>query len=91
MSRREAARALRDTLRELHAATSGASRSANHATGLTLAFRHELVPAAAIVREAATLLLHAAENLTRLASVRRPAQPRKSPRTAKSARRRSSP
>ena len=88
MNRREAARALRDTLRELHAATANANRSANHATGLTLTFRHELVPAAAIVREAATLLLHAAENLTRLASVRLPAPPRSTPRTAQPARQR---
>ena len=88
MNRREAARALRDTLRELHAATANANRSANHVAGLTLSFRHELVPAAAIVREAATLLLHAAENFTRLASVPRPASPRSTPRTAQPARRR---
>ncbi len=90
MKRRDAARALRDTLRELHAATANASRSANYAAGLTLAFRHELAPAATLVRETATLLLHAAENLTRLACVRPPAPPRTGLRIASPARSRSS-
>jgi len=71
MTRREAARALRDTLRELTATTADATKFANHATGIVLAFRHDLLPTASITRETATLLHHAAENLTRLASARR--------------------
>jgi hypothetical protein len=68
MTRREAARALRDTLRELNHATETATSLANHTTGLVLAFRHDLLPTASITRETATLLHYAAENLTRLAS-----------------------
>ena len=89
MTRREAARALRDTLRELTATTAAATKFANHATGIVLTFRHELLPAASLVRETATLLQHAAENLTRLASTR-PAAPRKSRRRTSPGTRRSS-
>jgi len=79
MTRREAARALRDTLRELTATTADATKFGSHATGIVLTFRHELVPAASLVRETATLLQHAAENLARLASAH-PAATRKSRR-----------
>ena len=83
MTRRQAARALRDTLRELLAATTGAHTSASHAADLALGFRPGLVPAASLVREASALLLHAAQDLQRLASVPPPPRPtrRRSRRT----------
>ena len=89
MTRREAARALRDTLRELTATTAAATKFANPTTGSVLTFRHELLPAASLARETATLLQHAAENLARLASTR-PAAPRKSRRRTSPRARRSS-
>ena len=49
MTRREAARALRVTLRELTATTAAATKFANHTTGIVLTFRHELLPAGARV------------------------------------------
>ena len=52
MTRRDAARALRDTLRELTATTAAATKFANHAMGLALTFRHDLVPSTSITREA---------------------------------------
>lgn len=87
MTRREAARALRDTLRELTHATETATSLANHATGLVLAFRHDLLPTASITRETAILLHHATENLTRLASAR----PARRAAEARSRRRRKAP
>lgn len=70
MTRREAARALRDTLRELTNATEAATKFANHVKGLALTYRHDLVPSTSITRETAILFHHAAENLTRLPSAR---------------------
>lgn len=87
MTRREAARALRDTLRELTHATEAATKFANHAMGLALTFRHDLVPSTSITRETAILLHHAAENLTRLASAR----PARRAARARSRRRRKNP
>ena len=87
MTRREAARALRDTLRELTQATEGATKFANHAMGLVLAFRHDLLPTASITRETAILLHHATENLTRFASAR----PARHAAEARSRRRRKNP
>lgn len=88
MTRREAARALRDTLRELTTTTADATKFASHATGVVLTSRHELVPAVSLVRETATLLQHAAENLARLVSAR-PAATRKSRRRSSTRTRRS--
>ena len=89
MTRREAARALHTTLRELTATTAAATKFAHHATGIVLTFRHELLPATPLVRETATLLQPASENLPRLASTR-PASPRKSRRRTSPRTRRSS-
>ena len=87
MTRREAARALRDTLREFTHATEGATKFSNHVMGLALTFRHDLVPSTSITRETAILLHHATENLTRLASAR----PARRAAEARSRRRRKNP
>jgi hypothetical protein len=87
MTRREAARALRDTLREFTHAAEAATKFANHAMGLALTFRHDLVPSTSITRETAILLHHASENLIRLVSAR----PARSAVKARSRRRRKNP
>ena len=87
MTRREAARALRDTLRELLQTTEAATKFSNQVMGLALTFRHDLVPSTSITRETAILLHHATENLARLASAR----PARHAAKARSRRRRKNP